>query len=652
MGLINLLLKALILVLDLRDTYDALDGVKLEEIGCNERTVLVRNAQDGAKQLTTRRRVGTSKRKAAVKSALTTVLVWNLFQKIEPICDRTIAWFVPFYDSFKTLFLLWMLFTRSYGASILVYRILAPMIRPYESIIDGVIGVTLALFGWIASLLAPLIDRCTALIHSIKSIAVVSPHSIPTRASEDTKSNMSPTGTIATAKTKKKPPPPSSLPPPSVKASPTSITLKASNAALQSRLVTNGTRQELTKKTSQSSLAATRRVLQELPVPSHAFDSARAASDATSQATNGVAPSPNRTTATVVKTELASPSMAAPRSAGSVPSPSSKPANLGPPPTPPTGLSNYAFIPGMTPQRAGPSNLISPTPRFPGGFSFSVAAPSASNATGANPFQPHTRVPLTTQMAPLSLSSQLPAMQPFGALGLTNGVASKPLTHESVVSADDDRIVPPPNGVPAVRKVSSSRSLKSKTPTVATKTASSGKKRSRTETDTEEVEIAGSKSSKRPTASPRKRAKPAASKAAARTTASAATTAKARSKANATSSSSSTPVGTVRAAAQEKITTSGAPRVPKKQAVAQDDKESAKQFSATGDGSAKSKPSSSPSKKALSATTSSKPTAQRRAVKKASTASKAARGESVDSAEPSDPPQRLTRSRTKQNLAG
>ncbi|KAJ1026252.1 hypothetical protein NDA16_000787 [Ustilago loliicola] len=155
MGLINLVLKAFILVLDLRDTYNALDSAKLDEIGRNERQVLVRNADDGTKQITTRRRVGTSKRKAAVKSALTTVLVWNLFHKVEPLCDRTIAWFVPFYDSFKTLFLIWMLFTRSYGAAILVHRFLAPMIRPYESIIEGTYDITLTLVGWVAALLAP-----------------------------------------------------------------------------------------------------------------------------------------------------------------------------------------------------------------------------------------------------------------------------------------------------------------------------------------------------------------------------------------------------------------------------------------------------------------------------------------------------------------
>uniref|UniRef100_V5ET01 AAA+ ATPase domain-containing protein n=1 Tax=Kalmanozyma brasiliensis (strain GHG001) TaxID=1365824 RepID=V5ET01_KALBG len=170
MGLINFVLKAAILLLDLRDTYDAFDAVKLEEIGCSERKVLVRNAEDGTKQMTSRKRVGTAKRKAAVKSALTTVLLWNLFNKVEPLCDRTIAWFVPFYDSFKTLFLIWMLFTRSYGASILIYRVLTPIVKPYEPIIDAAFELSVALFGYMAALLAPFAAQCAAFAHTAKSI--------------------------------------------------------------------------------------------------------------------------------------------------------------------------------------------------------------------------------------------------------------------------------------------------------------------------------------------------------------------------------------------------------------------------------------------------------------------------------------------------
>ncbi len=318
MGLINLLLKAIILLLDLRDTYDALDSVKSEELGRSERTVLVRNVQDGSKQTTTRRRVGTSKRKAAVKSALTTVLVWNLFHKVEPVCDRTIAWFVPFYDSFKTLFLIWMLFTRSYGAGILVYRFIAPMVRPYEPLIDGVIGLTLAFFAWIALLLSPITNRCAELVQSFGSATPISTQpaahiTTATRSSDSTSSR------FASASVSKKKPP--SSPPAAVKSSPPSLPARATATFVsQPRLGTVQERQMPLKTTSQTSLAATRRVLQELPVPRHPFipnaaettaPLASSASSATAGVVPGTPPSSTllngSTTSTSVKVEPASP---------------------------------------------------------------------------------------------------------------------------------------------------------------------------------------------------------------------------------------------------------------------------------------------------------------------------------------------------------
>ncbi len=102
-------------------------------------------------------------------------------------------------------------------------------------------------------------------------------------------------------------------------------------------------------------------------------------------------------------------------------------------------------------------------PSLSRGFSFSFAAPHDSATASANPFQPPARLPATTQMAPLSLASQMqPPRQPLGILNPANSMGSKPLTHEHVASANDNRIVPPPDGTPILRKASSSRSLKRK----------------------------------------------------------------------------------------------------------------------------------------------------------------------------------------------
>lgn len=687
MGLINLVLKSFILVLDLRDTYDALDAVKLKEIGCNQRQVLVRNAQDGTKHITTQRRVGTSKRKAAVKSALTTVLVWNLFHKVEPVCDRTIAWFVPFYDSFKTLFLVWMLSTRSYGAAILLHRFLAPMIRPYESIIEGTFDVTLALIGWLAALLAPVLDKFAPLWQVASSFARIASHSASAHAetiaeSTSPPSRSQPTSKVSTAeKAMKKPRPPPDASSGSIKAPPASVPFMARAVAEpQPRLVPTKSRQALAKKASQSNLAATRRVLQELPVPRHAFEpvasSSTNAPKSTSTTQSTAAPPAtapivpvSRNGTPVIKAEPSDPTLG-PRSiapsgpAVSVPLTPTTAASLGPPPTPPTGLRNYAFIPGMTPQRAGRSSVISPTPRFPGGFSFSFAAPQASTSSNTNPFQSQARVPATTQMAPLSLSSQKQALAgPSSTLGGNNIDANSMTTYESVPAAQYDRIVPPPNGTARMRKASSSRSLKSATASDAkraaskTLTASTSKKRSRPDEATEgSVSVEGQPAAA--TTSPRKRPKAAPSKtSSSKTTASASAKIRPTAKVGSVNAQAATSAAK-RAATRKKATANGGQRTAKKSAPSQATAETTEEsmsLSNSGD-KEKRKAASSPRKKATSTfgetgAASRKPSAQRTATKKSSSAS-ASRSTSVEASEASEPPQRLTRSRTKQNLAG
>lgn len=652
MVLFNLVLKSVILALDLRNTYDALDAVKLDQIGRSERQVLVRNAQDGTKQLTTRKRVGTSKRKAAVKSALTTVLIWNLFHKMEPLCDRTIAWFVPFYDSFKTLFLIWMLFTRSYGASILVYRFLSPMVRPYEPIIDAIFGLTLTLLTWTAARLTLITGQCALVVDRIGAVIRQAPQSEQKQSASDGHSEaaqrkVSTSSIVEQARNKPLPPPS----PASVKNSPASVaSFLAETATLpQSRAGTTKAHQEPTKKASQSNLAATRRVLQELPVPRHAFDpivpqSSVSATASTSNA--GVTTSQlNLTNANIpsIKAEPAEPSLA----------PHYEP--LGPPPTPPTGLHNYAFIPGLTPQRSGPASLASPTPRFPGGFSFSFAVPRVCVQNGADPYLAQARVPATTQMAPLSVSSSQAPLARSSLLGLTNGGANSILTHESVASAEDDRIVPPPSEVAGVRKVSSARSLKSKAAAVTTMSdhkagaPSNGKKRTRSdEVSKRSVDETGKLLPS--SSSPRKRAKSAAGKVASSKTASGSVTAKSRAEAKSTSATrlTATTRGTVasrkKAAASVTNNTTEKSIAPKSTAgatVAEGKLEDSSMQSPEKVDAPSRKP-----KTGLATTTT-----QRTVAKKDSSLSKS-RGQfvNVGAAESVGPPQRLTRSRTRKNL--
>ncbi|TKY89197.1 hypothetical protein EX895_001728 [Sporisorium graminicola] len=662
MGLINLVLKAVILVLDLRDTYHALDTVKLDEIARSERQVLVRNAQDGTKQLATRKRVGTSKRKAAVRSALTTVLVWNLFNKLEPLCDRTIAWFVPFYDTFKTLLLVWMLFTRSYGASILVFRILAPIIRPYEPVFDAIFVLALALSIWISKLLAPTAAKCAKLAHNLRSTLQQNagsdaippaPSLVPAPSSQGRAPQRKASATSIRGKAGKRPPPPPS-PPASNKISPASAAAASSagksNPQRQANIAVAKARQVLPGRASNGSLAATRRVLQELPVPSHAFDSVKtqagpsASSPApeTNNATSGHAASGSGNNAMAVKTEPSDPTFA----------PSA--ATLGAPPTPPTGLQNYAFIPGLTPQRSGPASFASPTPHFPGGFAFSAAA-----STSANRFQASARVPLTTQMAPLSLASQIAA--PLGAphlRGSPNVVSDSIPTHESVTSAKDDRIVPPPFQAAVVRKVASQRSLKSKAAKSTQQngnkaaTVSNDRKRARSD-DASGGEVGESEGPASSSSSPRKRVKSVAGQDTIRKrVAGSVTAAKARTKpATSTNGQAATSGGSI--ATRKRDGTNGTTSTATHKSTVPARSASALK---SVNGNTTAGKSGSIEEKAKATTTSSKATsakvsAHRTAVKKAPSTSKS-RSSSTEAAGGAEqpPPQRLTRSRTKQNL--
>lgn len=662
MSLINLLLKTVILILDLRDTYDALDSVKLDEIGHEERKVTVRNAEQGTRQTVARRRVGTSKRKAAVKSALTTAFIWNLFHKVEPLCDRTVAWFVPFYDSFKTLFLIWMLFTRSYGAGILLYRFLTPILRPYEPIIDSLIGLALGLSTWVLVLLGPVIERCRSVAQ--ERVATTSsseqanevPFNLPATSSHDRKglSSRPILKSFAAEKTKKKPSPP---PPPA------SVSNRDTAASVQQpRLGTVRSRQVPAKKVPQSNLAATRRVLQELPVPSHAFApnlaSASASSAPLAPKGHGTPPAPVSSTnghmnnSPAVKVEPSTPSAATASLSAPAVQTTASASSPRPPPTPPTGLSNYAFIPGMTPQGSGPSSVVSPTPRFPGGFAFSLARHQASTSTSANPLQVQSRVPATTQMAPLSLSAQ--AQSPpnhLGLLGLNGGNPNSTATHESVDSAHDDRIVPPPNSAATLRKASSSRSLKGKAAsavqTVSRGLASSGSKK-RARPDEADGAVEDAAGTLRPSTA--KRARPATSKAANGRTAGAKIPSSSKVETKGTSVDSRDSTAVDKSALRRTAAENGVQRGTKKPAASGaslgDDEGPVSDAAAE---KTKVKASSSPRKGAAK---SAKQKAPRTTIKKASNAGKGTINDSAEAAQPSEPLQRLTRSRTKPNLAG
>ncbi|PWZ03291.1 LOW QUALITY PROTEIN: hypothetical protein BCV70DRAFT_224781 [Testicularia cyperi] len=449
MGLINLLLKIVILLLDLRDTYDCLDVPRLSELGHDEREVLVRNA-DGSRQMVSRRRIGSSKRRHAVRSALTTVLVWNLFAKLEPLCDNTVAWFVPFYDSIKTLLLVWMLFTRSFGASILMYRLIQPVIRPYEGVIAGVLHLCLSLGGYAQLTFLTMVQQMTALMFRGRPQQPAQPVSATIDSSTRSKPNIV---TSSMSVSKQHTAPGSKAQAQATLNSGPNTKRQSNNAARNVARSTAGVASvkgtirgathdhslAQTGAQSKQQLQRTRKVLEELPVPSHPFvdwpvsDLGASAVLPSTSNSNGGTKKSNQTSPIVKKRSSSPPLLPQPSpqqektlgngsstartgSASDLPNDS-----ISSHPVPPAGstLRNYAFIPGQTPPKAAIS-AISPTPKFPGAFGFSMA--STAGMPPNNPFQA-ARVPITSTMPPLT----------FGSAMLGAGVG-----------ANDDQIVAPP----------------------------------------------------------------------------------------------------------------------------------------------------------------------------------------------------------------
>lgn len=433
MGLINVLLKLAILVLDMRETYESLNIPRLNELGQMERTVRHSKETEDQKQTTRRRRVGGGKRRTGVRTALTTILVWNIFQKLEPVCDNTLAWFVPFYDSIKTLFLVWLLFTRSFGAAILMTRVIAPIVRPYEGVLSGVLQLASSLEAWTTAM-------CYGLAHRVMLLVGLS-SSTETALVKDESLRI--TGASGTVPPTKKPPPSG----PSLdentgrgitngedrKPRPKAVSKKASSSTLKSAKEQH--------RPLGVPVAKARKVLQDLPVPSH---------QPTEPLTNGH--------------RMATPLLPSARS----PQDSVTLAKLGPPPSSPGLLKNFAFIPGQTPPQARPS-IVSPTPQFPGGF----------GASASNPYQP-ARIPVTSSMPPLT-ASRSPTQQARAV------PISRPLP-----AHDDNQVVPPPTiyskaSSTTVRRrkanggAESGKNASSDARALVEETSSTGKKRTRDE---------------------------------------------------------------------------------------------------------------------------------------------------------------------------
>ncbi|PWN50106.1 hypothetical protein IE53DRAFT_411150 [Violaceomyces palustris] len=148
MSLVDFLLSLAILMLNLMEAFKSLSTATPSDLAKSSIQVVRSSrskAADGTagslyRQVSTRHRLGSSERRLAVRNGLVLLVVWNLWVRVEPFMDNVVAWFVPFYGTFKTLFLLWLLATRSMGSALIFSRLIAPTVRPYEPMIDYTIS--------------------------------------------------------------------------------------------------------------------------------------------------------------------------------------------------------------------------------------------------------------------------------------------------------------------------------------------------------------------------------------------------------------------------------------------------------------------------------------------------------------------------------
>ncbi|KAJ7102645.1 hypothetical protein C8R43DRAFT_231562 [Mycena crocata] len=94
-----------------------------------------------------------SQRKRNMKGCLAVWIVWCCFMTYERMAEGIVSLFIPFYDEFKSLVLLFLILTRARGAEPIYLHIIRPLLKPYTSTVDAIFDVA-RMFGDIAFLLS------------------------------------------------------------------------------------------------------------------------------------------------------------------------------------------------------------------------------------------------------------------------------------------------------------------------------------------------------------------------------------------------------------------------------------------------------------------------------------------------------------------
>ncbi|TEB23795.1 hypothetical protein FA13DRAFT_1797822 [Coprinellus micaceus] len=78
-----------------------------------------------------------TQRKRDMKGCLAVWVVFCCFTSYERIVESLVSIFIPFYDEFKSMFMLFLIFTRARGAEPIFLHIVRPVIKPYTTTMDG-----------------------------------------------------------------------------------------------------------------------------------------------------------------------------------------------------------------------------------------------------------------------------------------------------------------------------------------------------------------------------------------------------------------------------------------------------------------------------------------------------------------------------------
>ncbi|KDR84264.1 hypothetical protein GALMADRAFT_236970 [Galerina marginata CBS 339.88] len=93
-----------------------------------------------------------SQRKRDMKGCLAVWIVWASLSMYERILENIIRLFVPFYDEFKSLGLLFLILTRARGAEPIYLHLIRPLIKPHTRTLDASLELMLMIGDFIFAL--------------------------------------------------------------------------------------------------------------------------------------------------------------------------------------------------------------------------------------------------------------------------------------------------------------------------------------------------------------------------------------------------------------------------------------------------------------------------------------------------------------------